>query len=127
VLRRTQEQSAPDNRLNAMQEGRKWRRTTVERHGRMIMLSDDWSLYDEESGYAIARIFAERDGWSWVVRALIDNGLADRMSGWFQTGKRAREFCEAQTAGQFYKIRRKRTKAEILDHAGVRPKKGNSR
>jgi hypothetical protein len=110
-----------------MQACRKWQRTTVKRHGRLVVLADDWSLYDEESGFAIARIFAERNGWSWVVRALIDNGLADSMSGWFQTGAQAREFCEAQTAGQFYKIRRKRTKAEILAHAGVRPKEGNSR
>jgi hypothetical protein len=110
-----------------MQAGRKWRRTTVERHGRIIMLSDDWSLYDEESGFAIARIFSERNGWSWLVRALSDDGLADSVSGWFQTGKQAREFCEAQTSGQFYKIRRKRTKAEILAHAGVKSMKGNPR
>ena len=109
-----------------MQAGRRWRRTTVERNGRSIPLADDWSLYDEESGHAIARIFAERNGWSWIVRALSDDVLADSMAGWCETGKQAREHCEAQTQGQYYKIRRKRTKAEILGRAGVRTMKGNA-
>jgi hypothetical protein len=29
--------------------------------------------------------------------------------GWFKTGKQAREFAEAQTQGQYYVVKRKRT------------------
>jgi hypothetical protein len=103
-----------------MQPGRKWRRTAVERNGRLVPLSDDWSLIDEDSGFAIARIWAERRGWSWIVRTLRDDELRDSLMGWFKTGPEAREYCEGQTSGLNYKIRPKRTKEEILRHAGVR-------
>jgi hypothetical protein len=40
--------------------------------------------------------------------------------GWFKTGKQAKEFAEAQTQGQYYVVKRKRTKVDILRRAGVR-------
>lgn len=92
----------------------------MERSGRLLPLPDDWSLYDDASGFAIARIWAERGGWSWIVRTLSDDKLTDSLMGWFKTGKEAREYCEGQTSGLNYKIRRKRTKNEILRHAGIR-------
>lgn len=92
----------------------------MERNGRLIPIPDDWSLYDDDSGFAIARIYAERGGWGWIVRTLRDDKLTDSLMGWFKTGKEAREYCEGQTCGLNYKVKRKRTKEEILRHAGVR-------
>ena len=105
-----------------MQPGRKWRRTAVMRNGKLQPLSDNWSLIDEETGLAIAQIYKERNGmWSYIIRSLQDGKLIDNMMGGNATGPEAKEHCQAQTSGLLYLVERKRTKAEILAHAGVRP------
>lgn len=84
-------------------------------------LPNDWSLYDAESGFEIARINQRPNGlWDFVVRAVRDNELQDVIAGGNKTGPEAKQYCEAQTGGCRYLIERKRTKAEILRHAGVR-------
>ncbi len=103
-----------------MTPGRTWRRTAIARNGRLAPLPDDWSLWDAASGLAIARINAEPDGgWRCVSLSVDSNELKDSITGWFKTGKQAKEFAEAQTQGQYYVVKRKRTKAEILRRAGV--------
>jgi hypothetical protein len=85
-------------------------------------LSDNWSLIDEETGFAIAQIYKERNGkWSYIIRVIRDGELIDNMTGGNATGPEAKEHCQAQTGGIPYRVERKRTKAEILAHAGVRP------
>jgi hypothetical protein len=104
-----------------MTPGRIWRRTAIERNGRLVPLPDDWSLWDAASGLAIARIHADPDGrWRCVCRSVDSTKLKDSIMGWFKTGKQAKEFAEAQTQGQYYVVKSKRTKAEILRRAGVR-------
>ncbi len=79
---------------------RKWRRSAIVRDCRLTPLSNDWSLFDSASGLEIARIYAEDDlggGWRWIIRRLRDGELVDSSSGWRETGKEAREYCEAQT------------------------------
>jgi hypothetical protein len=58
-----------------MTPGRIWRRTAIERNGRLAPLPDDWSLIDAASGFAIARIHAEPDGiWRCVCRSIVEGG-----------------------------------------------------
>ncbi len=106
-----------------MKPGRKWRRTAVERHGRLVPLSNDWSLHDAASDLEIARIYEMPDGdWKYIVRTVRDNELKDDEMGWMKTGPEAKEYCEKQTHWHNYNVGRKRTKEEILARAGVRPK-----
>ena len=101
-----------------MTPGRIWRRTTIERHGRLVPLPDDWSLIDAASGLAIARIHAEPGGgWRCVCRSIIEGELKDGITARFNTGKEAKVYAEAQTCGKHYVVQRKRTKAEILRRA----------
>jgi hypothetical protein len=103
--------------------GRKWRRTAVTLNGRLVPLRDDWSLHGAASDLEIARISRTRDGdWQFIVRMIRDNELKDESMGWFKTGPEAKAHCEQQTHWRNYNIGRKRTKEEILAHAGVRPK-----
>ncbi len=53
-----------------------------------------------------------------VCRSMVEGELKDSIAGWFKTGKQAKEFAEAQTQGQYYVVKRKRTKEEILRRAG---------
>ena len=104
-----------------MTPGRIWRRTAIERNGRLAPLPDDWSLIDAASGLAIARIHAEPDGgWRCVCRSIIEGELEGSIMAWFKTGKEAKDYAEAQTGGHHYVLQRKKTKAEILRRAGVR-------
>lgn len=103
-----------------MQAGRKWRRMAIERNGRLVPLPDNWSLLDAETGFPVAQIYAERGGWRYITRSIRDNELIDAISGWKESGEDAKEYCKAQTSGLNYRIQRKRTKEEILRHAGVR-------
>ncbi len=65
--------------------------------------------------------YAEPDGsWRCVCRSVDSNEPKDSIMGWFKTGKESKEFAEAQTQGQYYVVKRKRTKAEILRRARVR-------
>ncbi len=106
-----------------MAANRKWRRTAVELNGKLVPLRDDWSLHDAASDLEIARIARTRDGdWSCVIRVIRDNELKDEALSWFKTGAEAKAHAEQQTQWQKYNIGRKRTKEEILAHAGVRPK-----
>ena len=106
-----------------MKAGRIWRRTAVERSGRLIPLSDNWSLIHEPSGFAIAQIIKQPDGmWKYIIREISQGDLKDCQMGCEQTGQQAKEYCEKQTDWRNYTVGRKRTKDEILAHAGVRPK-----
>lgn len=91
--------------VGSIDHDRKWRRTAVVRNLRLVPLPNDWSLFDPESGFEIARIFAEDDlggGWRCIIRKIWDGELVDSFSGWRETGKEAREFCETQTVGERY-------------------------
>ncbi len=91
--------------------------------GRLVPLRDDWSLYDPASDLEIARIARTRDGdWSCLVRTVRDGELKDEAMNWHKTGAEAKTHAEQQTQWQKFNIGRKRTKEEILAHAGVRPK-----
>ena len=106
-----------------MKAGRKWRRTAVTLNGRLVPLRDDWSLYDTASDLEIARISCAPDGdWRWITRVIRDNELKDEQMGWVKTGPEAKAYCEQETSWRSYNIGRKRTKEEILAHAGVRSK-----
>ena len=105
-----------------MKPGRKWRRTAVELNGELVPLRDDWSLYDAASGLEIARISRTPDAdWRCIVGMIRDNKLLDETMSWFKTGAEAKAYAESQTSWRNYNIGRKRTKAEILANAGVRP------
>ena len=106
-----------------MQPGRKWRRTAVTLNGRLVPLRDDWSLHDAASNLEIARIARMPDGdWRYTIRTIRDNELKDDSMGCVKTGPEAKAYCEKQTSWRNYNLGRKRTKEEILAHAGVRPK-----
>lgn len=106
-----------------MKAGRKWRRTAIERYGKLVPLPDNWSLIHEASGLAIAQIIRQPDGmWKFIIREIRDSELKDGQMGWEPTGQQAKEYCERQTDWRNYTVGRKRTKEEILAHAGVRPK-----
>lgn len=102
---------------------RKWRRTAVELNGKPIPLRDNWSLYDPSTNLEIARISRTPNGdWKYIVRTIRDNELKDESMGWMKIGPEAKAYCEQQTNWRNYRIGRKRTKEEILNYAGVRPK-----
>jgi hypothetical protein len=106
-----------------MKPGRKWRRTAVALNGKLVPLRDDWSLHDAASDLEIARIYRESDGdWRYIIRIIRDNELKDDSMGWAKTGPEAKAYAEQRTQWQKFNIGRKRTKEEILAHAGVRPK-----
>jgi hypothetical protein len=102
---------------------RKWRRTAVTLNDKLVPLRDDWSLHDAASNLEIARIYRESDGgWRYIIRTIRDNELKDDEMGWVKTGPEAKQLCESSTSWRNYNIGRKRSKEEILAHAGVRPK-----
>lgn len=51
-----------------------------------------------------------------------DNELKDESMNWHKTGAEAKAHAESQTSWRKFNIGRKRSKEEILAHAGVRPK-----
>jgi len=107
--------------------GRKWRRTAVERYGKLISLPDNWSLIDEATGVAVAQLYKDtgyedRPAWRVICRSMNEDGeLKDVIMTWIEDPTKAREYAEGQTNGMRYVIKRKRTKEEILARAGVRP------
>jgi hypothetical protein len=36
-----------------MAPGKTWRRTAVERYGKLVPVSDDWTLFDDETGIGV--------------------------------------------------------------------------
>ena len=82
-----------------MTPGRIWRRTAVDRNGRLVPLPDDWSLMDPASGLAIARIHTEPDGgWRCVCRSSVEGALKDSIMAWFKTGKTKHVLTQLETA-----------------------------
>ena len=104
-----------------MNQNRIWRRTTVTRRdGKLVPLPDNWSLIDIETGIAVAQMYADtgyqdRPAWRVICRTINDEGvLADSIMTWYEDPTVAKKYAETQTSGLRYKIKRKRTKEEIL-------------
>lgn len=79
----------------------KWRRTSID--GRTT-LDDDWSLAD--GGLSLARIYRYSDGpqtgrWAWFVQVSPDGTPGNGGTGVEDTGKAAREACEARLPAHF--------------------------
>jgi hypothetical protein len=109
-----------------MAPGKTWRRTAVERYGKLVPVSDDWTLFDDETGIGVGRISCDPHGgprpWKAEYRVVDNNELRDAAMAWYETGPEAKAYVESNTYCRTYHIKRKRTKEEILAHAGVRPK-----
>jgi hypothetical protein len=110
-----------------MHPGRKWRRTAIERNGRLLPLSDNWSLIDKQTGLSVAQLYKDtgyqdKPVWRVICRSMNEDGeLKDSIMTWMEDPTKAREYAEAQTDDMRYVVKHKRTKEEILARAGVRP------
>ena len=98
-----------------------WHRTVVTRRdGTLVPLSDNWSLIDVESGIAVAQMYLDtgyqdRPARRVICRTINDEGvLADSIMTWYEDPTVAKKYAKAQIGGLRYKIKRKRTKEEIL-------------
>ena len=91
-----------------------------------MLLPDNWSLIDEETGIAVAQLYKDKGyqdkpAWRIIGRPMNEDGeLKDSIMTWMEDPTKAREYAEGQTNGMRYVIKRKRTKEEIL---GRPPKK----
>jgi hypothetical protein len=66
--------------------------------------------------------YQDKPVWRVICRSINEEGeLKDSLMTWMEDPTKAREYAEAQTSGLNYYFKRKRTKAEILARAGVRP------
>jgi hypothetical protein len=83
---------------------RRWRRTSFKRlDGSTDIALDDWCLHDENDR-VLARIYKMTGGpqssrWFWAVQVGLDGEPRNGGTGYFATGKEARETCEALTKG----------------------------
>jgi hypothetical protein len=81
-------------------------------------------LIDDATGIVVGRISFEDhsgpNGWRASYKIVDMNELRDDRMAWFATGPEAKAFVESGTYCRSYIIERKRTKDEILRHAGVR-------
>jgi hypothetical protein len=83
---------------------RRWRRTSFKRlDGSVDVVLDDWCLHDEND-QVLARIYKMTGGpqnsqWFWAVQVGPDGEPWNGGTGYFATGKEARETCEALTKG----------------------------
>jgi len=107
---------------------RRWRRTTTTRRdGSIVILPDNWSLIDLETGLAVAQLYRDtgyqgRPSWRVICRSMTEEGeLRDSIMTWYENPTVAREYAEGQTGGLKYLIKRKRTKEEILGRPPKRP------
>ena len=81
--------------------GTKWRRTSFEdTAGNVEIAPDDWTLFDP-SGEPLVRLYkvtgGPQDGrWYWTVLVRPDGSQGSGGTGFVDTGREAREACEAR-------------------------------
>jgi hypothetical protein len=109
---------------------RRWCRTTAtHRDGSIVILSENWSLIDLETGLAVAQLYKDtgyqgRPNWRVICRSMTEDGeLRDSIMTWYENPTVAREYAEGQTGDLEYLIKRKRTKEQIL---GRPPKRSSN-